>query len=360
MIQQPNPFIVSYDTVQEIIRFRYEVLLDTHEALLEKGTPLTKSFISSANPSEIHYYLEYHQKMLINALYFRDKNLFLEYIEWFYNVNYHKKIDLDIFLEQIELWRNAYHNYLSHHSFYEINAIYDFLIESHQSLVKNIQGLSFNTQNPLVDRIYNLAIESKKNAVLELVQKECSTLDEFISFFNGQLSYVMEKVGFMWESSQISVAKEHIASRIIEEVSLSILDSFPTQKRKNQTILLTNAPNEFHGMGLKIISKILEKTGYQTVNIGSSGSPAKDIIRAIEDFKPNFIVFGISLSINLYDVAEIIKELLKSTVNKDFEIIVGGTAFKFFSSSEEKRLNSDYYSNNIKDFLEYLDRKQSN
>jgi len=165
----------------------------------------------------------------------------------------------------------------------------------------------------------------------------------------------MEKVGLMWESSQINVASEHIASSTIENVCLELINSFDKSEAKNIVVLLSNAPNEYHGMGLKILGKVLEKKGYDVISLGSSGSPSKDIVNSIINFHPNFILFGVSICTNLYDVADIIKMVrVKTSFSNKVKIVVGGNALEYLSNPK-KSMNSDYYSNKINNIIEVIE-----
>lgn len=346
---------VSHETLQEIIRFKHEVLLDINDSLIHfSNDDVVKKYISSTNSSEVHYYLEYHQKIIINFLHFRDENILLDFIVWIYRVYHFKGVDLDIFPIQYTLWKDSFRKYLKSINLLEIENIYAFLLENHEKLkVRALASKITLPENSLIDEIYKLAISSNEDEVLKISKEHCKSIDEFNDFFSNVLSNVMKKVGFAWEISEISVAKEHIASGIIESVSLQIVDSFPSQMKNGKIILLTNAPNEFHGMGLKIVGKILEKKGYKTINLGTSGSPSNDILNAIVEFKPDYVVFGVSISTNLYDVSMIIKKLIVETLNREFKIIVGGSAFESMNNPK-KSLNADFYSNDIKKIFEIV------
>lgn len=350
---------VSFETLQEIIRYKHEVLLDINETFIHSENEIIKSYLSFVNSSEINYYLEYHQKILINFLYFRDENILLNFIEWIYNVFYHKGINLDVFCLSFKLWKDSYHKYLDSINILEVENIYSFLIKNHKNFKeKALLRKLVLPNNPLIDEIYNLCINAKKQEVLELCKKNCKNIEMFIEFFSNVLSNVLQKVGFMWELSHVSVAKEHISSTIIEEVCLELIDTFPKEVEDDKTILLSNAPNEFHGMGLKILAKILEKKSYNVINLGSSGTPSNDILNAIEEFEPDFIIFGISISVNLYDVSLIIKNLLSKSYNKKYKTIVGGSAFKGLKNPK-KSLNADYYSNSLDEVFSILKRYHS-
>lgn len=347
--------IVSYETLQEIIRFKHEALIETNEELTKAKEDFVQKYVLTTNSEEILYYMEYHQRILINFLYFKETSILFNFIQWIYRVSHYKGIDLDIFLVQYRYWKNSYGRHLKSSNLLEVENIYNFLIENHKSIKDDALNKPFNLpENELIGDIYELCITSKKEAVKNICQKHTKSLNEFHTFFNDILSNVMKKIGYMWEIGKINVAKEHIGSRIVEDCCLEIINQFQDEEKKNKTILLTNAPNEFHGMGLKIISKVLEKKGFETINLGTSGSPSEDILKTILEFEPHYIVFGVSITVNLHDVALIIKEIIRKSYQKDFKIIVGGSAFDALSNPKES-LNADYYSNDITEIFEIIE-----
>ena len=347
-----NKLTVSQDTFEMYLRYKFEILLDMNESILKSSNKLIRDAIVVLGESEIHHQLEYHQKIMINFFYFKEENVLLDYIEWIYRVYYYKDLDMDYFLREFEFWMSSCKGYFNMPSMIEIEAIYTFLTQNHKTMKKRAISEVNVEQNRQIDEIYNLLITAKSDEVLELCKLHCDTIDKFGDYFTNILSKVMTKVGIMWETSEITVSKEHIASSTLEEITFELIDSFAQKPSKEKVVLLSNAPNEFHGLGLKIISKLLKKEGFSVINIGAS-APSKDIIKAVEEFKPDFIMFGVTLVINLFDVALLIENLEKNIYDKSFKVIVGGNAFNNLEEPT-KLMNADIYCKNINESISFV------
>ena len=344
---------VSKQTFDNLIQFRTEILLDVNDLILEDDERIVKESLVLINESELYYILEYHQQIVINFLYFNEKDILENYLFWLYRVYYTRQLDLDFLLVVYEYWKKGFKRYLNKVNCYELDQMYDFLISNH----KDIKQLALKDIDIYLDdeveTLYNLLINGKEEEVKTLIETNSNSIDDFIDFFSNKLVKALQKVGYMWEVSKLSVAKEHISSAIIEKLCLKQLEKFIQEDSKSQMVLLSNAPNEFHSMGLKILAKILEKKGYKVLTMKNSKTLKEDIVRAVYDFDISYLMFGISLSINLYNMAMIIDYIKKERKTKGFHIIIGGNACEALTKPKEL-LKADAYLKDIKSIIDYF------
>ncbi|MGM0518952.1 MAG: cobalamin B12-binding domain-containing protein [Campylobacterota bacterium] len=348
-----NKLKISKATLNSLIRYKTEILIDVHEEILKNDLLLVKESLLLINDTELHYILKYHEKVVINFFYFNENNILKNYLFWLYRVYYTRGVDLDFLVIIYKTWKKCFLRYLSKVNSYELNLFYDVLIENHNKIeLEALKHTRFDV-NKEVETIYNLLVDNKEEEVKQIIKLSSNSLDEFIDFFSSKLVVALQKVGFMWEVSKLSVAKEHISSHIVEKLCLEKLDEFVGEESKSKIVLLTNAPNEYHSMGLKIVSKILEKKGYDVSMLKNTDSLKKDITKAIHNFDVDYIMFGISLSISLYEVVKIVESLNEDKNHKKFEIVVGGNACKLLKEPA-KALKADIYLEDIHSIINFF------
>ena len=347
---------VPLDVFNEIIRYKQEILILMNEITLNTQDKAIKDALRHISESELYYLLEYHQKVFINYLHFKEESILENYLHWFYRVYLNKDLYLDFFSSIYKLWVMAYSRYLDKTMLIPIKKFYEFLDVNNEEISKTAMELKTFYIDTKSDELYNFLVTAQKDKFREELLKNTSTQEDFLHFFSTHVVKAMQKVGFMWEIGEISVAKEHISSSILEEICFEVINTFPKQESNNKSVLLVNAPNEFHGLGLKFISKLLENMGYKVISLGSTGTPKKDILKAVEEFEPSYLVIGVSISINLYEVALIIKEVnkLNNQNSSNIEILLGGNACNDLNNPRDL-LKAHEYFKSVEDIVKYFD-----
>ena len=78
-------------------RYRYEILMDTYDSIMNSQIVLVKKVAIELGSNELHHMLKYHHKMTLNALYFKNEKIFLDYHDWLYRVYFYRDMNLDFF-----------------------------------------------------------------------------------------------------------------------------------------------------------------------------------------------------------------------------------------------------------------------
>lgn len=159
----------------------------------------------------------------------------------------------------------------------------------------------------------------------------CSNLAKDIynkSTLNNLYENIFKKslydVGKLWEHNKISVATEHLSSAIIEAIINEYYLSIVSNKKINKTVVVACVENEFHQIGIKMISDIFEINGWNSYFLGAN-TPANELIAYIKTKKPDMLAISLSIYFHLP-----ILENMIGQIRKEFPaltILVGGQAF---------------------------------
>ena len=174
---------------------------------------------------------------------------------------------------------------------------------------------------------------------------------EYIYF--NILEKALKEIGTLWEVGCIDVWKEHFISETTLDIMRELKSKEKRKKSKKASIITLNSSAEFHNIGLKMISDILELEGFNVIYLGSN-VPTQSLIKAIEFEKPDFVAISVTLQYNMDSAAHMIGAIRSNFGKKCPKIIIGGTAF---TNSETvcEATGADYYCASIDDIKAVMD-----
>ena len=171
------------------------------------------------------------------------------------------------------------------------------------------------------------------NALLSGNRSKCSDLAN--NYLNNGISIevlyetiikkALYEVGELWEYNKISVATEHLASAIVEGILNELYIKIISSDKINRTVIVACVENEYHQIGIKMISDVFEMNGWNAYFLGAN-TPTNELISFSKTIKPD--IFAISLSI--YFHLPILEKMIP-IIRKEFPelpILVGGQAFR--------------------------------
>ena len=115
-----------------------------------------------------------------------------------------------------------------------------------------------------------------------------------------------------------------MATAIVEVELNKIYSKTVPVKISEKTVVIACIENEFHQIGIKMVSAIFEMYGWNTYFLGSN-VPANELIDFIKNTDPDLVALSQSIYFNLFKL-ETILELLNKEF-PDLKILVGGQAF---------------------------------
>jgi methanogenic corrinoid protein MtbC1 len=141
----------------------------------------------------------------------------------------------------------------------------------------------------------------------------------------------MYRVGELWEHNRISVATEHLATAITESLLPLVYPAMFGREHLDRVALIACVPNEYHQIGAHIVADFFELNGWHGHSLGAN-TPRADLLRAVDEMRPDVLGFSASLPFNL----PVLVEALES-VRADFpqlDLIMGGRAFHGLDSGD--------------------------
>lgn len=158
------------------------------------------------------------------------------------------------------------------------------------------------------------------NIVTTLLEDNIAIRELYTDLFQTS----MYSVGELWERNEISVAREHLATTITENMlSVTYPHLFTGQQSAKKAIIACTA-NEYHQLGGKMVADIFELHGWDAHFLGAN-TPVKELLTFIDEIHPDLI--GLSLAV--YFNIPVLRTTLQALQHhfKNLDILVGGHAF---------------------------------
>jgi len=167
----------------------------------------------------------------------------------------------------------------------------------------------------------------------------------------GLLQRAMYEVGERWENEQMTVASEHLASAITEQMLSLILSLASKDRKKDKSIVIACVADEFHQLGARMVADFCQIRGWDSHFHGVNTSLA-DLLKHIETLQPTVLGFSLSLPSNL---ATLIRTLdAVSSHCPALPILVGGQAFRWIGMESMQACPNTTYIASLEELAQKL------
>lgn len=143
------------------------------------------------------------------------------------------------------------------------------------------------------------------------------------SFFDKILKPVMYKIGDDWASEKISIATEHVASNVAQTLVKIIMDQVSGTGKKKKVLICVPLGEEHH-LGCDVLETYLSIKGFKVFNMGTS-IPTEDILRFINNNKPDVVLISITLPDNIGAGQRLVRKIKESY---NIPVLIGGYAMQ--------------------------------
>ena len=349
---------VTYVALENFVEKSFEIAFDVFYAMQESQDSYMQEFFALVGHEEIYESLMYHKEIVHSILLTKNYELIESFFVWKYSMYSSRGVDVDCFLVEYALWKQSVMRALYQSHSAEINLFYDYLLAHHAAFkeLSSVQKeIAVNQQHKaLFDRLAISFFEGKKEEFYEIAQENLHFFGGDIFVFIQQiLNPLMYQVGKMWQYNKISVAKEHLATSLTNEiVDLFLVQSKKSQEKKPRALIST-VGDESHNLGIKIVGKFLDSCGFDVKNLGAKLSQ-KELLASVYELRPELLVLSVTLPSNLANLQRVVHEL-KSDANVFAGLIVVGGQALFGDGAMRTIEGADFCSNNLEELRLFLE-----
>lgn len=197
----------------------------------------------------------------------------------------------------------------------------------------------------------NYLISGDYEKCLDIVREIIKNEGEIRFLYDEILKKSLFGVGEMWEQSKITIATEHMASAIVETILSEVYFKVVTKDKKNKKVVISCTENEFHQIGIKMVSDVFEMNGWKVTFLGSNTSTAT-IIETVQNEHPDILAISLSVPFNLPVLDNMLSKI--RTTFPDLYLLIGGQAFLHGGLDVISKYEKLIYKSDLKELDEFL------
>lgn len=321
---------VSQEAAREY-REKTDILVDWVNRTMGEQAQIER--LIGYNPLSVMHDNHYnHARFMANVFRFNAFELLAKTVVWVYRTYRAHGFDYDYFPLELSAWQQAVTAHLDASQTRAILAIYQWLLDRHQDMVKLSQ------QPPQEAAVFDPAWQATRRvflqALLEGDSKKCLALGQKIArdragletFYLEVIQPCMYDVGRLWEQGEISVAQEHLASAIIARQMAILQPALEMLQEPKGRAVVTAAPNEYHETGARCVADLLALDGWEIDYLGAN-TPQDELLKYLLQTKPNLLALSVAMPFNLDITNEAVAAVKEQPELAGIRVMVGGLAF---------------------------------
>ena len=268
----------------------------------------------------------YHQQHLACAIQADSTASFAQYAQWTVSMLGARNIAAHFVSENLEQVARALQGTLTS-SEYEL--VKEYVQAACTACLQPVEQLSSKASPQL-----ELARGKYLQAVLKGERREATTIaldaleqaKDVVDLYDGLFQATQCEVGRLWQTNQITVAEEHMATAITQYVMAKVYDRFVEVARGRGRIVITGIEGELHQVGSNMVADVLEARGWDVRYLGAN-LPLADVLAAIEEHKPVAVGISATMLFSIPKAVALVQAIRTKFASACPRIIVGGHAF---------------------------------
>lgn len=161
-------------------------------------------------------------------------------------------------------------------------------------------------------------------AVKELIKTALSKKIAAEEILNDGLVRGMDVIGVKFKNNEVFIPEVLIAARAMK-AGMDIIRPLLTSEtvKPKAKIVVGTVKGDLHDIGIKIVGMMLEREGYEIVDI-SIDVPKEKFLKAIKKENPDIIGMSALLTTTMAYMREVVETVEKAKLKQNVKIIIGG------------------------------------
>ncbi len=178
-------------------------------------------------------------------------------------------------------------------------------------------------QSIFVQAILKGQRQAALNVALEALREGHAAADVYVEILQNSLY----EVGRRWESNQITVAEEHMATAITQFVVAQMYSRLSPSGVARGKMIIVGVEGELHQVGANMVADLLEADGWDVRFLGTN-IPHAGILNAIAEHQPTVLGISATMIFNVPKVRRLMDDVRQKFGDRAPRIVLGGSAFR--------------------------------
>jgi len=261
-------------------------------------------------------------------------------LPWVYRAYHNQGFSYDYFPKEINAWIEAVRIYLHPENAEPVIKVYKWIINRHIINIENSQQevcREYNIANQwrvTYERFVESLINGNTAGSSEIAHASCKSADDVKAFYKNVAQPALYRIGDLWESGNISVAMEHLATAVVSRTISQLSFLFKTAVHPDRRVMVLCVSGEYHQLGAMMVADCFEMDNWN-VNFLADNVPFRDTMQHIAAYKPHLLAISVTMPYNIFSMIELIKKIKSGGYHDDMKILAGGQAFNLFPDLPE-------------------------
>ena len=187
---------------------------------------------------------------------------------------------------------------------------------------------------------FNALLEGDRNTCSKIIHAQIDNGREIKDLYEKIIKKSLYEIGELWEYNKISVATEHLASAIVEAILNELYTGIVAKETVAGKVIIACVENEYHQIGIKMVSDIFEANGWAVYYLGSN-TPTQDLIEFAKKIQPDIMALSMSIYFHMPALEMMIQKIREEWT--DIPILLGGQSFSRGGMEIIKKYNNVIY-----------------
>jgi methanogenic corrinoid protein MtbC1 len=141
-------------------------------------------------------------------------------------------------------------------------------------------------------------LHGDRRACRALVQQLVADRTPARELYEGLFQSALYEIGDRWQRGEVSVAVEHLATAITEEMLGLVFPSALDRPPLGRTAVVSCAADEYHQVGGRIVADTLEAAGWDVAFVGAN-VPEAELMALLRERRPDLVAISVSIRAHL-------------------------------------------------------------
>jgi methanogenic corrinoid protein MtbC1 len=182
---------------------------------------------------------------------------------------------------------------------------------------------------PDQDRFEEALLTGNRRKAVEIVSHLAQQGRSQVEIDVFLIQAALVSIGLKWQSNQISIAQEHLATATAQTVMADSFSKSSLPPLNGKKVLLACIEGNNHSVGLRMVSDAFELEGWDVQYLGAD-APTHALVEQIMAWKPHMVGLSISLPNQLDGTRKVIDSLRTRLADNCPPIMIGGAAVNLF------------------------------
>lgn len=182
------------------------------------------------------------------------------------------------------------------------------------------QGIALGVREQFIDALLAGDAARCEAATLAALDAGAEPLQIYQDLFRPALY----RVGDLWSCNRVSVAREHLATALVEQLMLDLYPRFSGLAATECKVVLATVEDELHRIGLRMTAAAFDSLGWEPI-ITDSGCSTDELIEVVERERPEVVGLSCSVADHFGTLATMLRRLRGRFPG--LPLLLGGHAF---------------------------------